>query len=99
MTTVKESLVKKLSTLILILTLITFAAGSLLAAEAKPQTLCPVMGGKIDKKVFVDYQGQRIYFCCPACDAEFKKDPEKYMKKLKEQGVTPEPSPAAPPKS
>jgi YHS domain-containing protein len=36
----------------------------------------------------MDYKGQRIYFCCQGCDAEFKKDPEKYLKKIKEQGIT-----------
>ena len=64
------------------------------AAEAKPQTVCPVLGGNIDKKVYVDYQGKRIYFCCPGCDAEFKKDPEKYLKKIEAQGITLEKCPA-----
>jgi len=64
------------------------AAGPALAAEAKPQTVCPVLGGNVDQKVFVDYQGKRIYFCCQGCDAEFKKDPEKYMKKIQEMGIT-----------
>ena len=85
---------KIFKTLIIALTLTTFAAGSLWAAEAKPQTVCPVLGGNVDKKVYADYQGKRIYFCCTGCDAEFNKNPEKYMKKLEEQGVTPEPSPA-----
>jgi len=86
--------VKIFKALILALTLAAFAAGSLWAAAAKPQTVCPVLGGNIDKKIFADYQGKRIYFCCPGCDAEFNKNPDKYMKKLEEQGVTPEPSPA-----
>ena len=64
------------------------AAGPALAAEAKPQKVCPVLGGNVDQKVFVDYQGKRIYFCCQGCDAEFKKDPEKYMKKIREMGIT-----------
>ena len=97
---------KKIKALILALTLTAFAAGSLWAtepkapAEAKPasqattQTKCPVLAGDINKQVYADYQGKRIYFCCAGCDAEFKKDPEKYMKKLKEQGVTLEPAPA-----
>lgn len=80
--------------LLLALTLAAFAAGSVWAAEAKPQTVCPVLAGNIDKKVYADYKGKRIYFCCEGCDKEFKKDPEKYMKKLEEQGVTLEPSPA-----
>ncbi len=64
------------------------------AAPIKPQTTCPVLGGNIDKKIYADYQGKRIYFCCPGCDETFKKDPEKYMQKLKEQGVTPEDAPS-----
>ncbi len=66
-----------------------------LPAQAKAQTTCPVLGGNIDKNVYADYQGKRIYFCCKGCDDEFKKDPEKYLKKLKDEGVTPEAAPAA----
>jgi YHS domain-containing protein len=86
---------KTLKLLVLALVLGIFAAGAVLAADPKPQALCPVLGGNIDKKVYADNQGQRIYFCCQGCDAEFGKNPEKYMKKLQEQGVTPEKSPAA----
>ena len=35
--------------------------------EGEPQTACPVMGLKIDKDIYVDYGGKRIYFCCQAC--------------------------------
>jgi YHS domain-containing protein len=77
---------------ILTLVLAVFLAGPVLAA---PQTTCPVLEGKINKEVYTDYKGQRIYFCCKGCDVEFKKDPEKYLKKMKEQGVTPEKAPAA----
>jgi YHS domain-containing protein len=62
--------------------------------EAKPQTLCPVMDMPIDKKYFADYNGKRIYFCHDGCVQEFGKDPEKYMKKLQEQGVTLENTPS-----
>lgn len=85
---------KKIKAVILALTLTAFAAGSLWAADPKPQTVCPVLGGKVDKNVYADYQGKRIYFCCKGCDAEFNKDPGKYMKKLQEEGVTLEPAPA-----
>lgn len=47
------------------------------------QTTCPVSGEKLSKKdVFVDYKGRRVYFCCPKCPPEFKKDPAKYLAKL-----------------
>ena len=80
---------KKIRVLILALALAAFAAGSLWAADPKPQTVCPVLGGNIDKNVYADYQGKRIYFCCLGCDTEFKKDPEKFLKKLKEEGRHP----------
>ncbi len=55
---------------------------------AKDQTTCPVMGGMINKNLYADYQGNRVYFCCPPCLREFKKDPDKYVKKMKAEGVT-----------
>jgi YHS domain-containing protein len=62
--------------------------------EVKVQTTCPVMGGKIDKEIFTDYDGKRIYFCCKGCPPEFAKDPAKYVKKLEDEGVTLEKVPA-----
>jgi YHS domain-containing protein len=55
-----------------------------------PQKTCPVMGNPIDKTVFVDYKGHRVYFCCSMCPPKFKQDPEKYLKKLNDLGETPE---------
>jgi YHS domain-containing protein len=52
-------------------------------ALAVPQTTCPVMGGDINKDIYADHAGKRVYFCCPMCDRPFKKNPEKYLKKLK----------------
>ena len=62
-------------------------------AHAASQDKCPVMNGKIDEKIFVDYQGKRIYFCCTGCVEEFKKDPEKYLKKMEAEGITPSKAP------
>ena len=53
----------------------------------KSQTTCPVMGGEIDRNIYADYEGKRVYFCYPACLGEFKKNPEKYVKKLEDEGV------------
>jgi YHS domain-containing protein len=46
------------------------------------QTTCPVMGGKINKEIFTEYQGKKVYFCCAQCKADFEKEPEKYLSKL-----------------
>ena len=58
--------------------------------QSKPQTHCPVMGGEINKEVFTDYNGMRIYFCCAGCDGEFNVDPEKYIAQMRENGIEPE---------
>ena len=86
-----------IKSVILTLVLALFLAGPVLAAAApQVQTVCPVLdAGKINKEIYVDYQGERIYFCCKGCDVEFQKDPEKYMKKMREQGVKFEKAPAA----
>ena len=91
---------KKIGVLLVTLAL-TLAPASIMAqtAQGKPQTVCPVLSGNIDKNVYVDYKGHRIYFCCKGCDTEFKKDPEKYLKKMESQGVTLEKIPAAAGKS
>ena len=53
------------------------------AKDAVPeQTVCPVMGGAINKEIFAEYKGKKVYFCCSDCVAEFKKNPEKYLAKL-----------------
>ena len=51
------------------------------AAETE-QTICPVMGGTINKDLYTEYKGKKVYFCCPGCKETFEKDPEKYLSKL-----------------
>lgn len=48
---------------------------------------CPVMGEAVDPEVqTVEYKGKVIGFCCKSCIKKFKKDPEKYLKNLSEDG-------------
>ena len=70
--------------------------GVTLTKTPRPQTSCPVMGGAIDKSVFVDHEGERIYFCCADCVKTFGADPLPYLKKLHDAGITLET--VAPPK-
>ena len=53
---------------------------------AAVQKSCPVMGGKINKALYVDYEGQRIYVCCAGCIPKIKNDPAKYIKVLTDKG-------------
>lgn len=52
------------------------------APPAPEQTTCPVMGGAINKNIFTEYKGKKVYFCCPGCKEKFEKEPEKYISKL-----------------
>ena len=63
------------------------------AEDSMEQTACPISGMTVDKKVYADHEGKRVYFCCEEHKAEFRKDPDKYLKKLEEQGVELEKSP------
>jgi Cu(I)/Ag(I) efflux system membrane fusion protein len=49
---------------------------------AGEQTLCPVMDAPVNKDLFVEYKGMKVYFCCPGCSDKFLADPEKYLPKL-----------------
>ena len=52
-------------------------------ASSGEQTTCPIMeGNPINKAIFTEYKGKKVYFCCAGCDAKFKADPEKYIAKL-----------------
>ena len=46
------------------------------------QTICPVMEGAINKAIFTEYEGKKVYFCCAGCKEKFEKEPEKYIAKL-----------------
>jgi hypothetical protein len=68
------------------------------APEVKAQTTCPVLEGqKIDKSLYVDFEGKRIYVCCKGCLADVTKEPAKYVKKLEDAGITLDKVPAAAP--
>jgi YHS domain-containing protein len=53
------------------------------AMMEEEQTTCPVMeGNPINKALFVEYKGKKVYFCCPGCEDKFNAEPEKYVAKL-----------------
>jgi hypothetical protein len=52
------------------------------ASEAIEQTTCPVMTGAINKDIFTEYKGKKVYFCCPGCKEQFEKEPEEYIAQL-----------------
>jgi len=52
------------------------------ASATIEQTDCPVMGGAINKAIFTEYKGKKVYFCCSPCKEKFEEEPEKYIAKL-----------------
>jgi hypothetical protein len=78
---------------LLVLAMTLACAANAKAADAsketptKVQTKCPVMGNPIDKSLFVDKDGKRIYLCCPKCSSAVTKDFAKYAKQLEGEGI------------
>lgn len=57
-------------------------------AETGTQTRCPVMGGKVNKDLYVDAKGHRIYACCAGCLPKIKANPAKYIQVIESRGET-----------
>ena len=53
----------------------------------KYQTVCPVTGKEINKDIFLDIQGARVYFYNAEARDSMKANPDKYFKKAGEDGV------------
>jgi YHS domain-containing protein len=49
------------------------------------QTACPVTGKPMDKSIFTDYKGRRVYFATAAAKEDFLKAPSKYLAVLDDQ--------------
>ena len=55
--------------------------------KAIAQTACPLLPGKLNKALFADHTGKRVYFCSKGCRGAFQKNPAKYIKALESKGV------------
>lgn len=53
------------------------------ATEVVTNQTCPVLTDQaIDPEQWVEYEGQRVYFCCPKCKRLFQRAPETYLGNL-----------------
>ncbi len=50
--------------------------------QTAEQTACPIMRMSIDKSVYTEYEGKKVYFCCSGCIDKFKANPSSYIAKL-----------------
>ena len=57
-----------------------------IVSQAIEQKTCPVMDGAINKELYTEYKGKKVYFCCPGCKEKFEKEPDKYISKLPQFG-------------
>ncbi len=48
--------------------------------------ICPVSTEEVDPEVTYTYKGKTYALCCNNCLKKFKKDPEKYISRLSEDG-------------
>lgn len=75
---------------------VLMTVASLARAAGQPQTTCPVMkGSPVNKSLYVDADGYRIYVCCNGCLAAVKAAPDKYIAQLQAEGVELEKAPVA----
>jgi YHS domain-containing protein len=52
----------------------------------RKQGVCPVSGeplGSMGKPVKVTVKGQTVFLCCPSCEEDLRKEPDKFLAKLK----------------
>lgn len=74
--------------------LVLLASAALVFAAGQPQVSCPVMeGNPINKSVYVDADGYRIYLCCQGCVNAVKAEPAKYIAAMQAAGIELEKAP------
>lgn len=57
--------------------------GALAAASAATEAIDPVCGMTVDistAKFVTEHEGEKVYFCCPACKAQFEKEPAAFSR-------------------
>jgi len=55
------------------------------AVDQEPATnsLCPVTAGEtVDESIFLEHEGETVYFCCQRCKNKFIENPEAYLEGL-----------------
>jgi YHS domain-containing protein len=57
------------------------------AVEERPaQSTCPIMGFAVNKDLYADVKGKRVYVCCPPCRQKVKADPDAALKTIRKRG-------------
>lgn len=73
-------------TKLLVLGVIVLFIGACATIKPYPLDTCIVSDnelGSMGDSISYNHNGQEVKFCCKPCIKKFKKDPEKYFKKIK----------------
>ena len=57
----------------------TTSAADKFAEDFYINPVCQVPVSKKNPKHIVEYQGEKVYFCCDGCKVSFEKEPSKYI--------------------
>lgn len=63
------------------------AAGGEGQGGMRLQTLCPIMKLPIDRELYRDFEGWRIYVCCPGCLDEVRRRAAEIVREHRERGI------------
>jgi len=75
-------------TLVALSVVTVVAAAASFASHHKIQNSCPITGKAVTSaSPRVDWEGQRVYFCCAGCPAKFKADPNPHFQQFAAEGV------------
>lgn len=74
---------KKMLTGILLGLLFLAPVSAVYAGAGTYPGTCPLIKGEDTKeKIFTEYKGKKIHFCCKRCLRKFESNPEKYIKRV-----------------
>lgn len=60
----------------------------------QPQTVDVISGKPVNRMVYTDYDGERLYFCCDESKKAVQKNPQWYLQKIREKGIALEKAPS-----
>lgn len=75
------------SAIILVAVAVLFISTVALAEEYVSQTECPITGKNVNKELYVDADGKRVYACCEGCIIKVGANPGDYIEQLEKQQI------------
>jgi hypothetical protein len=67
--------------------------GEIKGEPGKPQTVDVLTGSPLDRNIYGDYDGNRVFFCHPGSKTRFESNVTENLQKIKEKGIVLEKAP------